>query len=590
MSGIKSLFNVYEQRGEEFLKRLLDNYIIINEQATGSIFGVKIESDRTFTYFKKNAQISFIDRILMRYYERAISHFEGLNDEAKMSIPAGYVFYFEYNNETTDDDSNPATILILTHIYIEHDAVYINDKKTLDRWAEILNVGKPRIVFEGHLDDEQKTKILDFVYTPYDKLVKKFKVTSFTKYILGILNPGYNTTGEIDGIVFRFYETDPQTDKQVIALSKIVDPTFEEVTRQIQEEPKKANDYVYIIIIELMNFIETYSLRDLNAVVNKSLNFEQNYIKLMHKIYVDFINQYQNKYIDIKIDLPKFMQRPDFDVNVDLIHDEEVLKIIKLSDTFKEIYKILLNFFRKKKKNAQGIFNTNMLLQFNSLVDKLRKVVIGDNVYESYVPNFYEFTNNISEEFNFFEKVNIKDGFKKYKTRRKVNIIVDQFQPFTNEHLIAAQAMNKKNGLKTVLVYISNKYPTKARPFCDATVIKLLNMVRSKNTNFIQDIVTVHLNNIESILDTLHPMYQPILWAASKQKLDDYILQLDYAKKKDLSYNISNKFKLIELPISNNATRILDYITVENYKLFKDLAPESIHSEFFNLKQELKNR
>jgi hypothetical protein len=338
-----------------------------------------------------------------------------------------------------------------------------------------------------------------------------------------------------------------------------------------------------------MNFIETYSLRDLTSIIDKSLTFEQNYMLLMHKIYIDFIEKNQTKFIDVQIDLPKFMQNPEFDVNIELIQNPEVIKLIGVSNTYKEIYKILMNFFRKKKKKAHGIFNTNLLLQFNGLVDKLKKVVIGDNVYESYVPNFFEYSNSISEEFNFFEKVTIKDGYKKYKKRRKVNIIVDLFQPFTNDHITAAVAMNRKNGLKTVLVLISNKIPSKARPFSDETTIRLLNMVKNKNS-VIQDVVTVKVSNIESILDILHPAYQPILWAASKQKLDDYVLQLDYAKRKDLSYNLSNKFKLIELPISDNIQRILDYITVENYKLFKDLTPEAIHSEFFNLKQELKNR
>ena len=84
------------------------------------------------------------------------------------------------------------------------------DKEELDKWADILDIERPPIIFQGKLTDEQKEKILDFVYTPLDELVGKFKTASFTKYIINVLNPTLKTSflrdsadKDIEGIVFH---------------------------------------------------------------------------------------------------------------------------------------------------------------------------------------------------------------------------------------------------------------------------------------------------------------------------------------------------------------------------------------------------
>ena len=96
MAGINNLKEVYEKKGEEFLKSLLNSYVIINEKVDGTFFGVKKSKNDDFKYFKKSGEISYVDRVLMKYYNSAISYFESIPPEKRQRIPSNFYFGFEY--------------------------------------------------------------------------------------------------------------------------------------------------------------------------------------------------------------------------------------------------------------------------------------------------------------------------------------------------------------------------------------------------------------------------------------------------------------------------------------------------------------
>ena len=104
MAGINTLFDVYEQKGDAFLKRLLNEYVIINKKLSGSFFGVSVGPDSVMRFYKKGGEITKIDRILMRYYDKAISQMESLTSEVLTAIPENYVFGMEYVNSSEDDE------------------------------------------------------------------------------------------------------------------------------------------------------------------------------------------------------------------------------------------------------------------------------------------------------------------------------------------------------------------------------------------------------------------------------------------------------------------------------------------------------
>lgn len=580
MAGMNTLYDVYKQHGDEFIKNLLSKFTIINEQITGSYLGMKVQ-DGGIQFFKKRTPITLIDRILTQFYEKPIKFLEekiGLGTITE--LPPGYLFGMQYVRS-----SGPVPKLYLTHIHDTQNDKYIHTKEELTKWADVLGILPQPILYEGVLDNDQMESIMDFIYTPYDQLVLKYKTESFTEFILNLLNAESNVE-EIEGVVFRFYDSE-DTKSNKAFLTKLIDPVVLELTKLNPKESSKPNDYIYLILLDLMNFIETYRIVELQNMVDYSKSDEENYITVMNNIYKDFIQEYATKYIDIKFNLPEFLDREEFDINLDRISDERVKEYIQLNTNLKEIYKILINFFRNKKKNTNGLLNRDVLLQFNNMVDKIHKLISNQPLYAGAFPTFSEYDANISEEFNIDFGTTLKDTYAKIKRLKPVNILIDTFQPINSDHITSAELMMKKNRKPVVLVVLHHNFKNEKNPFKYETVKRMIDLTRANHSNTIIDVVYVTEHNIEGIINAVYPKYRAYLWGVSPCKLNDYVLQFDYAKRKKIKYNLPKDQKLMELPMEKNKDLIFDSIRDGKMQTFQSLTPRSIHSQFFNLQKEL---
>jgi hypothetical protein len=184
MPGLSHLRDVYDKRGKDFLTGLLNKTVIVNEKMDGAFFGAQKDSETgKFRFFKRNAEITYIDRVLSRYFEPAIRHFENLGPGTVEQIPNNYHFGMEWftspKAQTIAYDRLPKNGLILSYIHVLDEkgeiAETIQDKWTLDKWADLLEIERPPIVFQGKLSSQQKEKIQEFAYTPAEELIDKFK-------------------------------------------------------------------------------------------------------------------------------------------------------------------------------------------------------------------------------------------------------------------------------------------------------------------------------------------------------------------------------------------------------------------------------
>jgi cytidyltransferase-like protein len=603
MAGIKHLKQVRDKKGDDFLNNLLNNFVIINENIEGTFFGVKKDKSGRFKYFKKSGEITYVDRMLMKYYNPAIAYFEKLSDDKKSRIPSNFYFGFEYVTSRDSKSSNfktmPKNNLVLSYIHrLNEDGKpeeTLQTKDDLDRWAYYLEVESPPIIFEGKLDDEQKTSILEFAYSSPGELEEKFKTTSFTKYLISILNPDADLSNlrkgradDMDGIIFRFYDENDENAKANAFLAKLVDPMFSKKGKEVKSE-NKSNDYIWLIVIDLMNRIEIYNEDQLRKMCEgeDDENYDAKYLKLINSVFKDFIADYSYKYDGIQLETPEYLKRPEFEIELDLINDPDVVNLIKGNETYKEIYRILVNFFRKtRRKTSSSFFSSDMLAQLNIQIKKIKRVIVGDVLYEGLFPSFGEFTGDseydsvfIGEHENFTKK---NKG--KVKTEN-VNVLIGRFQPVHNGHIKAAEKLMAKNGNLVVLVAVVKK--NKRYPFSERSVRIMLEKVQQENPDLIKEVRIVDRDSINGILASLKPDFNPILWGSSHRKIKDYVLQLDHIKKKNVPIRLANEFKLIEIPSYHQSEDILMFIEKSDYASFKKVVPKSISSEFFNLQKEL---
>lgn len=584
--AIKSLYDIYSQKSGEFIENLLSKHVVIDDDIPSSFFAAKVGESGKWEFFKKNEQITYVERTVSTFYEKAIRCFESMPPEKIANVPRNLIFVMKYISNSAVDEMTSISeqILKLTHIIDDNTKQVTNDAKTLAYWAKFLNVGMPPIIFDGYLDDDQKAAILDFVYTNQEDLALRFKSESFTQYIINVLNPQYMSDG-INSIVFRF--TDDETNEDITA--KIIDPLFYDMQKKNPKlKREKTNDLVYIIIMQLMNFIESYQVKDLISYVDGTKSPDMNYISVMNKIFTDYIKENYSDIMDMQFDVPPHILGKENDINFGFVGDQDVVNLINMNDSFKEVYRILINFFRKKRKKTNEFLNETMLKLFNSLVDKINKIISGKSLYEKYTPSFEEYVGLVSEDysFNYMREGGIENQFAMHQRRKPVNIIVDYFQPINNTHISTSETLNKKNRLKTLFVLIDNKYQSDIRPFTTDKAEFLLKKYLSTNPEHVEGYVVVKKNNIEGILKSICEEYIPVLWAANKSRIEEYSIEMDYAKKHDTKFNVSKRFKLIISPNMENK-RILDFIVTGNYQMFTQNTPKQIHSEFFELQKTL---
>lgn len=596
MAGLAHLKDVLENKGEDFIKSLLNKKVIINEKMDGAFFGLGTDlSSRKFKYFKRNSELTYVDRVLSKYFEHAVKYFEKNEAKLKESIPPEYFFGMEYFTDKKPQnityDKMPKNHLILSYVHILDKKGEIKEtiqsKEELNKWANILGVEEPPIIFQGRLNDEQKKKILDFVYTPFDELVDKFKTTSFTRYVMSILNPEMESTflsnsldKDIEGLVFRFYD---ENDKdEPIFLAKLVDPTFQAFAKaraKDQSDKKKSDDYIWIIVIDLMNFIESKSMAKLKDIPLKGETYEERYISLVNQVYLQFIKSFGSKYRDLDIQIPEFLQRSDFNVNLGLVNDSNVKSMIESNSNFKEIYRVFLNMFRKKKIRVNSSFFTKeMKNNLNAQIDKISKIIMGDAVYENYFPTFKEFVGEERDPGYFETFKQIED-----RNTKPVNLIISDFQPIHPGHIKSAEALFNQNGLPCLLVCIHSGKTSQAKPFKKETIINGLQKLTSSRPSFIAGHVVVKDGEVENLLRIIKPDYEPNIIAANKSRIRDIALQLELAKKRSRNLNLKSEVRLMELPFAGVKDSIMDTVKKNDFAGFKSAAPHEIHSDFYNM-------
>jgi cytidyltransferase-like protein len=636
MAGISHLYDLYNNKGKDFIDNLFNTYVTVNEKMDGSAFMFErdIETGK-FNFYKRDQRnpITLVDRTLMKYYEKPIQYIESLPPHIINEIPRGWRFGLEYfaNSAPVEIvyDEVPKNNLILSYVHKKDDLGKpkgtIQGKNDLDTWADLLGVERPPIIFQGYLGKEQKERILDFLRTPFEDLVTEYKTRSFVAFIIGVLNPELKKTAlnadlekPIEGIVFRFGE---EEEEQEPILSKMVDPVFTELAKSKAKKrtEEKPSDFLGITILDVMNFIlengvDTFEIEGTTE--------DERYISFISDVFSKFLDEYGYKYKGADFQEPEYLKKEEFRLNKNLITDRRVLKYLEEDESFESLFKLILNSFRKIKKRAGGIITPGIIDQFNAVVSSIEKKVGTKEskpaVMESEMPSFLDFKKNnlkprkvdyvtsesdetakdddhfysYNEFISALETIDTtKKDIQKPKVEEKeeekepelkeINLLVGRFQPFHNGHLKMAKFLKEKNDLPSIVAVVHPGHNKSGKsPFSEDLVSKYMEAIVKDNPSLISGYFTTKRGLLGVIYGTAKEMgYKVNLIGAGDDRIEDYKKQSDYLKK--AGGDFPEEIEVVETPRSKSGTEVRKAIEEEDFLEFKKLVPPGV-SSFYN--------
>jgi cytidyltransferase-like protein len=636
MAGINHLYDLYNKKGADFVNQLFNQYVTINEKMDGSAFSFERDKDTgKFKFYRRDQRnpITLVDRTLMKYYEKPIQYIESLPPHVIQKIPRGWRFGLEYFANTNPVeivyDRLPKNHLILSYVHQLDDAgkivKTIQKKSSLDEWADLLGVEHSPIIFQGKLDEDQKSKLLEFLNTPFKKLVERFSTQSFVRYIISTLNPELSKSAlnedldkEVEGIVFRF--GDPNKENETV-LAKMVDPIFTEIAKQKSSEQreKKPSDFLGITLLDVMNFILEKGLKNFEVEGDTE---DERYISFISDVFAKFLDDNKEKYKGTDFEEPSYLKKEDFRLNKNLITDRKVLKYVEEDESFESLFKLILNSFRKIKTRATGIVTSGMVEQLNLLIQDIKDYIKKEKspVNESEFVSFSDFKKEFIPNVDYIQEENEEsersenpffsyDEFiskletidnqtkddkdqlveKAPEDPKAVNVLIGRFQPFHAGHLKMAKKLKEKNNLPSfvVVVYPGHNKSGKS-PFDERIIKQYIEAVVKDNPEDLVDYMIVDRGLVGSIINKLVMMgLEPHLIAAGDDRKDYYEKQIEYIKRSDLIDNLPKDFGLEVTPRFTSATEVRDKLKSEDFASLKKLLPKSVLNLYTLLSAEM---
>ena len=636
MAGINHLYDLYNKKGADFVNQLFNQYVTINEKMDGSAFSFERGKDTgKFKFYRRDQRnpITLVDRTLMKYYEKPIQYIESLPPHIIQKIPRGWRFGLEYFANTNPVeivyDRLPKNHLILSYVHQLDDSgkivKTIQKKELLDEWADLLGVERSPIIFQGKLDEDQKSQLLEFLNTPFKKLVERFSTQSFVRYIISTLNPSLAKSAlnddldrEVEGIVFRF--GDPNKENETV-LAKMVDPIFTEIAKQksSDQRERKPSDFLGITLLDVMNFILEKGLKNFEVDGDTE---DERYISFISDVFAKFLDENKEKYKGTDFEEPSYLKKDEFRLNKNLISDRKVLKYVEEDESFESLYKLILNSFRKIKTRSSGIVTSGMIEQLNLLIQDIKDYIKKEKskVNESEFISFSDFKKEFIPNVDYIQEENEEsessenpffsyDEFiSKLETidnqtsndndsltekvpvdPKSVNVLIGRFQPFHLGHLKMAKKLKEKNNLPSfvVVVYPGHNKSGKS-PFNERIIKQYMEAVIKDNPDDLVDFIIVDRGIVGSIINKLVGMgLEPHLIASGDDRKDYYEKQIEYIKRSDLIDNLPKDFGLEVTPRFTSATEVRDKLKNEDFAALKKLLPKPVLNLYTLLSAEI---
>jgi hypothetical protein len=563
---LNTLAKTLDKRGKAYVDSLLNEDVVITEKLDTYRLIFEKKGDEIIFYKKDNSPITLVDRTLSNIYEDAIIEIPIITKDAK--IPENHFFglYYTPVERPLRIPYSKLPKYILTDVTqrIDNKVIENFDYDVVKDWASVLCMGRPPVLFEGKLDEEQKKLLI-----AYDTKHYEGETMTFAKMIEKVLHSSYSKEDIIEGIVIK------SKDK----LAQIISYEFE-ILNEAYEKENESRDFYDIVITNLNSFMSTYNIPILEA-------------ESKDQMYINIICDIFNKYCKInpvsETIEAKYLNPPQFGYNGQLnkkfISNFETLKWIEKAPIYEALFKVVLSSFRKYKKPF-GLLNEALVEKFNSYVYLINSCLnknLNESRSENIVVDAFK-KRNPTDVDNMRVIASIQKAFEPkirdvQKGAKPCAVYITTFEPFTNSQMNNVQRINQMWNCPVILFCVSNKFRIEGQDFhaSDQIVKVQMEALMNDNNALIPGFGLLDSWNLTEIFEYCRPDFEPMVIITDKGKKAEITLQLFFEEEiMGGRIAVSDKFNIGEL---DNEDRLISFRAIEdnNYSLFLELTPPAIH-------------
>jgi len=585
--GLNTIAEVLDKRGQSYVEKILDGELVITEKLDTFRILFEQKKGEVIFYKKDNSPITLIERTLDDTWESALVEIPTLIGKTK--LPEGIRFGVAYT-PVERPLRIPYTNLpryILTDITKRENNKIVEsyDYDEVTQWAGILCMGRPPVLFEGKLNEEQKKLLIAYDTRNYDG-----GFDTFAEMITKTLKSSYSKEDIIEGIVIKSGKN----------LFQVISYEFDLLNEAYVKNTHSSRDFYDIIMLSLTNFMDSYKLPKL-----VSENKDEMYIEIIN----DIFNKYSKKEkIDENLE-PKYLKSPSFgtsgSLNKKFIKNEKTLKYLEQHPIYESLYRVILSSFKKYKK-PYGLLSENVVEKFNTYVG-----VINDAIHEEL--NSIEYLNDYIDHMSQYGPLNeyrsgnitvkaikrrkpndidnmrvissVQTAFlprehKVTQADQRVAVYVTTFQPFTNSQMSNIEQIHNQWNVPVIIAAIGTERDMKGHEFhvSDGVVKGQMSSLSNFNKSLIPSYIMLGTWSLKQIFEFCRPHYEPLIIFTDKGKKSELALQLFYEEEvMGGKLSVLPEFNIGEM---ENKDTLSAYRAVEdgNGSLFMEITPKAVHN------------
>jgi len=590
--GLNTLATILEKRGSEFVDKFLSEEVVITEKLDTYRILFEKQDDRLVFFKKDNTELNLIERTLTNVWEDAIIELTTIIGDTQLpeNIRFG-VAYTPVERPIRIPYSNlPKYILTDLTLRKNNKVVEVYDHEEATKWAAMLSMARPPVIFEGTLSEEQQDTIKSYGLKEFDKLKEK----RFAKLVENLFEKSYSGEDLLEGVIIKSGKD----------LAQIISYEFDLLNESF-EKGEHSRDFYDIILLKINSFMDSYSIPVLEGETSDEMYLE---------IVSDFFNKFIKKNQEILEDInPDFLTPPAYgyfgDLNLLLIKNKDTIKLLEKGGKIHEaLYKVILSSLRKPKKQF-GLLNETAAKKFNTLVYLIKDTIkdeidVNDFVSTSETLNEARSENVVIDALNTrqasdVDNMRVISSIQKAFEPRMIEvqrgekpcvIYLTECQPFTASQMENVYMINRTWKLPVILASISNERRIDGQKFhfSDELVKAQLDAVAIYNREIVPAFFMLEGWDLNEVFEYCRPQYEPMAVITDEGKKADLALQLYFEDEVMAGrINVEQEFNIGEI---ENKDKLVAFRAIEDhlYISFKDTTPQPIWGLFDTMSSEYK--